>query len=102
MEGITTEAEPTAPARVLGYQAAELARYGRLLRRNVRRLHTFRSTLGFVAHFLVFRERLEAVASNFREVGEEIIAASVRRDETETLRVVKPFNSTGIHNISLR
>ena len=70
-----------------------------LLRRNVRRLHALRSTLGFVADFLVFRERLEAIASNFREVGEEIIAASVRRNKTEALRIVKPFNCTDIHDL---
>jgi hypothetical protein len=94
--------EPTAPAGTRGYRAAEPADKERLLRRNVRRLHTFRPTLGFVAHFLVFRERLEAVASNFREVGEGIFATSVRRDEAKTLRIIEPFNNTGIYNISLR
>jgi hypothetical protein len=58
--------------------------------------------LGFKAHLLVFREGLETFAANFRKVGEQIIAASVRRDESKTLAVVEPLVDTGIHENSLK
>jgi hypothetical protein len=65
-------------------------------------LQTFWSALGFVSDFLIFHQRLETVAANFREVRKEVIAARIRGDETKALRIVEPFDSTGIQNISLK
>jgi hypothetical protein len=73
-----------------------------LQRGNVRSLQTLRALLGFEANLLVFGERLEAVATNFRKVGEEIVAACVRRNEAEALAVIEPLNDTGIHIKSLK
>ena len=46
---------------------------------------------------LAFLERLESRHVDGGEMGEEIFAATVRSNESETLGVVKPFNSTGCH-----
>src|SRR5471032_2406281 len=73
-----------------------------LQRGDVRSLQTLRALLGFEANLLVFGERLEAVATNFRKVGEEVVAACVRRDKAEALAVVEPLDDTGIHIKSLK
>jgi hypothetical protein len=73
-----------------------------LQRRDVRSLQTLRALLGFEANLLVFGERLEAVATNFRKVGEEVVAACVRRNKAEALAVVEPLDDTGIHDKSLK
>ena len=73
-----------------------------LQRGNVRSLQTLRALLGFEANLLVFGERLEAVATNFRKVGEEVVAACVRRNKAEALAVVEPLDDTGIHENSLK
>jgi len=43
---------------------------------------------------LAFLQRLEAFSLNFREVREQIFAAIIQRDESKTLRIVKPLDST--------
>ena len=48
-------------------------------------------------NLLVFLECLETTALNRGEVREEILAAAVRSNKSETLSVVKPFHSTCGH-----
>ena len=83
---------------VAGHRALQTS----LQRRDVGRLQTLRALLRFEAHFLIFSERLEAVAAYFREVGEEIVAASIRSNEAKALAIVEPLDSTGIHKNSLK
>jgi hypothetical protein len=66
-----------------------------LLRVDIRGLLTLRSLLDIKCHTLLFLQRLETFALNFREVREQVFAAAViRRDESKTLRIVKPLDST--------
>src|SRR5688572_26451352 len=51
----------------------------------------------FERHLLAFLERLESRHVDGGEMGEEILAAAVRSNEAEALRVVEPLNSTGCH-----
>src|SRR5579864_6624821 len=73
-----------------------------LQRRDVSRLQTLRALLRFEAHLLIFSQRLEAVAADFGEVREQVVAALVRGDEAKAFAVVEPLNGTGIHEESLR
>ena len=41
---------------------------------------------------------LEAVNTNFGEVGEKVVAAIVRRDKAKTLGVIEKFNGTSFHD----
>jgi hypothetical protein len=68
-----------------------------LNRRDVCSLHAFGAALRFEADLLAFSEALEAIAANFGEVREKVVAAVIRGDEAEALCVVKPLYSTGIH-----
>ena len=72
-----------------------------LQRLDVSRLQTLRALLRFEAHLLVFSQRLEAVAADFREMREQVVAALVRGDEAKALAVVEPLNGTGILEESL-
>ena len=71
-----------------------------LNRLDVRSLLAFRTRGHVELDALVFLQRLEAARLNCREVREQIFAAFVRGDETETFGVVEPFNSTCCHCIS--
>src|SRR3954468_3889702 len=46
---------------------------------------------------LPFFERFEAGILDCGEMGKEIFASIIRRDESETLRVVEPLNGTCSH-----
>lgn len=74
----------------------------RLQRGDVRSLQTLRAVLDFERHALVFLQRLEAVGTDFREVSEQIVTASVRLDEAKALGVVEPLYDTGLHGIAFQ
>src|SRR3954466_12109668 len=67
---------------------------------NVRGLQALLALLHFEFDALVFGERLEAVALDVTEVGEEVGAARVLRDEAEALALVEPLHGSGLgrHN----
>src|SRR5690606_1952109 len=50
-----------------------------------------------VAHLLRFLQRAEALRADVGVMGEEILPAVVRRDESEALRVVEPLHGTCSH-----
>jgi hypothetical protein len=53
--------------------------------------------LHFELHLLVFGQAAEAAgALDFAEVGEEILATTIRGDEAEALAVVEPFHGAGL------
>jgi hypothetical protein len=66
-----------------------------LHRLDVSRLQPLRALLRFEAHLLIFSQRLEAVASDFGEVSEQVVAALVRGDEAKAFAVVEPLNGAG-------
>src|SRR3984957_1032670 len=86
-----------SPVPVFGYRTRQT-----LQRLDVSRLQTLGALLRFEAHLLVFSQRLEAVAADFREVSEQVVAALVRSNEAKAFAVVEPLNGTGIHEESLR
>ena len=47
----------------------------------------------------LFLERLLAVALYLREMGKDILAAVIRRDESETLRLVEPLYDACCHTM---
>ena len=51
----------------------------------------------FEGNFLTFLERFEARHVDRGEMREEIFAAAVRRDETETFRIVEPLDRASCH-----
>jgi len=59
-------------------------------------LRAFWSTHSLERYALTFLQRLEAIALNGGEVREEVIAASVRRDEAEAFGIVEPFDSASL------
>src|SRR6187401_934621 len=63
---------------------------------NVRGLQALLALLHFELHALVLSERLEAVALDVAEVGEEVGAARVLRDEAEALALVEPLHGSGL------
>jgi hypothetical protein len=65
---------------------------------NVGCLKALRASLRFVTDSLIFDECPETIAPDFRKVGEQVIAARIRRNKAETLALVKPLHRTGIHN----
>jgi hypothetical protein len=72
----------------------------RLERLDIRSLLALRTGDHFERDTLVLLERFEAVCLDCRKVGEKIFAAVVRSNESEALRVVKPFDSTSCHYFS--
>jgi hypothetical protein len=60
-------------------------------------LFALRTLNNFKGHFLTFFERLEAAHVDCGEVREQIFAAIIGSNETETLCVVEPFNCTVCH-----
>jgi hypothetical protein len=56
----------------------------------------------FKADALVFLQGLESAGSDLGEVCEEIFAAAIRSNESETLGVVEPLYSTLLHLHSLK
>src|ERR1700761_992911 len=86
-----------SPVPVFGYRTRQT-----LQRLDVSRLQTLGALLRFEAHLLVFSQRLEAVAADFREVSEQVVAALVRCNEAKAFAVVEPLNGTGIHEEPLR
>lgn len=55
----------------------------------------------FKANLLAFLERLETTHVDCGKVSEQIFAATIRRDKSKTLGVVKPFYGTGCHETLL-
>jgi hypothetical protein len=68
-----------------------------LTRLDVGGLFALRTLNNFESHFLTFFERLEAAHVDRGEVREQIFAAIIGSNETETLCVVEPFNCTVCH-----
>jgi hypothetical protein len=66
----------------------------KLLRLDVRRLLAFWTSGNFESYFLVFSQRFETRRIDSREMREQVFAAIIRGDETETFCVVEPLNST--------
>src|SRR5260370_7941261 len=74
---------------------------GAALRRlNVRRLLALGPHLRLKGHLLPFREALESLRTDFREMREQIVTALIRRDEPKTLRIVEPLDCAGCHRFS--
>jgi hypothetical protein len=65
---------------------------------NIRCLFAFRALHDLEGDLLAFLQRLEAIHLDGREVCKQILATLVRRDESETLCVVKPFDRTSCHS----
>ena len=83
------------PGRSRIFNASNGATSGSRL--DVRSLLALRALNDLELHLLTFFEGLEAVHLDCREVSEQIFATLIRRDEPETLGVVKPFDRTGCH-----
>ena len=64
---------------------------------NVRSLLALRALHDIEGYLFTFLERLEARHADRREMREQVFAAVVRSDETETLGVVEPLDSTSCH-----
>src|ERR1051325_2847231 len=65
---------------------------------DVRGCRAFRAIHGVEADLLRFLERLVAVHLDVAVMGEELLAAVIRRDEPEALGVVEPFHGACRHN----
>src|SRR5450755_1990731 len=63
---------------------------------NVRGLQALLALLDFEFDALVFGERLEAGTGDVAEVGEQVGAARVLRDEAEALALVEPLHGAGL------
>jgi hypothetical protein len=66
-------------------------------RLDVRGLLALRSAHNFELNLLAFFEALEAIHLNRAKVREQILSAVIRGDESVTLGVVEPFDSTSCH-----
>lgn len=60
----------------------------------IRRLHALQALHDLERRILIFLQRLETAALNFREVCEEVFAAVVRCDEVKTPGVVEQLHRT--------
>src|SRR3569623_819174 len=58
-------------------------------------LHPLGAALGFVLNALAFLQGAEAVALDFFEMGEQVLTAIGRRDETAALGIVEPLHRAG-------
>lgn len=85
--------KPIAPARRAQQKSGDL---------DIVRLLALGAVGDIEAHPLSFGQRLEPVRLNCGKVGEEIFAAAVGRNETKTLRIVKPLDATCCHILNLR
>src|SRR5690606_5311123 len=72
-----------------------------LERANVRCLHAFGAAGRIVFDALVLLQRLEAAAGDGGEMCEQIVAAALRADETETFLVVEPLHCADGHVLML-
>jgi hypothetical protein len=68
-------------------------------RTNVLRLQALRALGDFKLDFLTFRESAEAFRIDRGVVAENVLAATVLRDETKALRIVEPLHSTSCHSV---
>jgi hypothetical protein len=66
----------------------------RPIARDVGRLFALGSVLHVEADFLVFLQRFEACCIHFGEVGEQILAAVIRRIDAQTSRIVQSLDRT--------
>src|SRR5207248_11542451 len=64
---------------------------------HVGRLRTLGTLGDLVLYLLAFREAAEALRLDCGVVDEYVLAAAVRRDETESLRIVEPLHDPGRH-----
>src|SRR5213595_3301942 len=69
---------------------------GALQRADVGSLQALLALLDFELHALVFSQRLEAIALDVTEVGEQVGAARVLSDEAVALALVEPLDGTGL------
>lgn len=56
--------------------------------------------LDLEADLLALLKRFEATSLNLGEVRKQVFAAVIRRDESEPLRIVKPFDGTRCHTLN--
>jgi hypothetical protein len=75
-----------APSRPTGLQ-----------RLDFRRLFALGALLHLEAHTLVFLQGLETTSQDLGKVRKQIISTIVRRNESETLRVIEPLHKTCCH-----
>jgi len=69
---------------------------------DLRGLWAFSSLSRYVAYTLVFFQRFEAFALDFREVSKQIFATVLRHDKAEAFLRVEPLNNTGFHSTSFK
>src|SRR5687768_14929606 len=65
---------------------------------DVRRLLALRAVRDFERDLLAFLQRLESLTLDRREMREQVLAAVIGLDESETLRIVEPLDRTGSHD----
>src|SRR5713101_9633749 len=65
-------------------------------------LGTFGALAGVVGHLVVLLQAFEARSLDCGEVNEQILAAVVRRDESEALGIVEPLDCTCTHDLYLK
>src|SRR5215831_17622699 len=68
---------------------------------DVARLRAFLAHRGVVGHLVVLLEGLETRTLDSGEVGEQILAAVIRRDESEALCIVEPLDLACTHVFTL-
>ena len=66
----------------------------------VRRLFAFGPLRDFKRDFLPLFQGLEAIHLDCRKMGEQVVAAIIRGDESVTLGIVEPFDCTSCHMLS--
>ncbi len=64
---------------------------------DIRCLLALRASRHIKSHTLIFLQGFETAALNRGEVREQIVAAIIRLNESETFSVVEPFYSTSCH-----
>jgi hypothetical protein len=64
-------------------------------------LWAFLAHAGYVAYFLTFSQGFEAVALDFGEVSEQVVAACIWSDEAKAFCIIEPLNGTGFHFVFL-
>jgi hypothetical protein len=71
-------------------------RLWRLQRADAGSLRALLALRDFELHALVLGERFKAAALDFLEMGKQVLAAVVGRDEAKALVLVKPFHGAGL------
>jgi hypothetical protein len=79
-----------------------IAQHFGLFSANVRSLLALRASHHIKSHTLILLQGLETTALNRGEVSEQILATTIRGDETETLGIVEPLHGTSCHVLKLQ